>query len=122
MAGELIERILQRTTGNLELRRAEWNPQTQRYDFTDRIFTRDPKGAQHYVTSGTGDVFHGINTRKQGATSGTKDDVFEIVCITGDVDFKKTSPDKFEAKLREFPQQRMFSMNRLYARKRQPKG
>jgi len=98
----LIERMLRNTTGNIELRRGVFNLQTGKYDFTGRIFTRDLKQVEEYVRSGTGDVFHGVNTRRPGATSGKKEDVYEITCIVGDVDFKTTPPEKFEKTLREF--------------------
>jgi len=99
----IIERILRNTTGNIELRRMWWDSQKQKYDMTGRVFTRDPKRLEELVSGGTGDVFHGINPRRPDATTGTKDDIHEIVCVAVDVDFKTTPREVFEQALEGFP-------------------
>jgi len=103
MSCAVIERIFKGTTGTIELRRGAWNPQTGGYDFTGRIFTRNLGKILEFVGNGTGDVFHGINTRKPGAKSGKKEDIYEIVCVAADVDFKTTPQEVFECILTEFP-------------------
>ncbi len=103
MMSILIERILKGTTGNVEVRRMWWDSQKQKYDMTGRVFTRDLKRIEEFVSGGTGDVFHGINTRKPGASSGKKEDVYEVVCVIVDVDFKTTPQEVFERALNEFP-------------------
>jgi len=99
----LFERLLRNTTGNIELRRMWWDPRTRTYTMTGRIFTRDLGKILEFVGNGTGDVFHGINTRKPGAKSGKKEDIYEIVCVAVDVDFKTTPQEVFERILTEFP-------------------
>ena len=106
----IFERILRNTSGNLELRRMVWNPNGRggvgAYNPpSERLFSRKPQKIGGFLNNGSGDVFHGVATRKPGTTRGGKTDVYEVVCLQIDVDFKTTSREKFEETLKNFRDQ-----------------
>jgi len=106
---ETLQRILEKTTGNLELRRMVWNANGKNgegaYGPPTRLFSRNLGEMEQFINNGSGDVFHGVQTRKPGAKTGTKNDIYEIVCWHVDVDFKIASREEFEEALKNFPHQ-----------------
>jgi putative DNA primase/helicase len=95
--------FLEGTTGNIELRRLIWNAGEGKYGpLKDRLFCRDLARLAEFSANGAGDVFHGINPRKPGRSTGAKEDISEIVCVASDIDFKTTPRDKANQAIKNF--------------------
>src|SRR5215831_13563426 len=95
--------FLHRTTGNIELRRLIWNAAQEKYGApSERLFNRELARLEEFSANGAGDVFHGINPRKPDRSTGTKEDISEIVCVASDIDFKTTPRDKADQAIKNF--------------------
>jgi AAA domain-containing protein len=98
-----LEAFYSGVEGVPELRRMTWDNARRRYSNPESLFSTNMSDLVRFATTGRGDVFHGVSTRKPGEQSGIKENCFEALGIHTDVDFKETPEERFKERLEAFP-------------------